>query len=392
MDKIRQLAKNVSLKKSFILYVSAFAIFALLLSVATAALSQQAVHTIYDAYPPSGEKYYLTNENGERFGEGTYLSNEPTPLSQADQQWVTFLEFVQLVATPFYSALCIIAAAWLFYRNKLSEPLAKLRWASDNISNNILDFQLDYPSQDELGQLCQSFEFMRLTLANNFSEMWRQMEDRKQLNAAFAHDLRTPLTVLKGYDEILQASSDPFTQETALTMAKHIGILEKYVESMSRLQRLEDVQAQGEQFAVNAYVTRLAESAEILCEQTGRTLSVKANLQKLPLVLDASFISQVHNNLLANALRYSKKDVQLEYVSDEDGFYLAVVDDGPGFSETILPEATKPYVTVEKNHSDHFGLGLSICQTLCERHGGYLIIENGPTGAKVSAFFSTLAM
>lgn len=93
-----------------------------------------------------------------------------------------------------------------------------------------------------LGELCSSFETMRFTLANNFSEMWRQMEERKQLNAAFAHDLRTPLTVLKGYNEILQSNHDPITKSTAATMRKHIFRLERYVDSMSHLRRLEDAQ------------------------------------------------------------------------------------------------------------------------------------------------------
>lgn len=81
------------------------------------------------------------------------------------------------------------------------------------ISNNNLNFSIKYDSKDELGELCSSFETMRFTLANNFSEMWRQMEERKQLNAAFAHDLRTPLTVLKGYNEILQSNHEPNNQK-----------------------------------------------------------------------------------------------------------------------------------------------------------------------------------
>ena len=93
-----------------------------------------------------------------------------------------------------------------------------------------------------MGQLCNSFEIMRNTLAKNFSEMWRQVEERKQLNAAFAHDLRTPLTVLKGYNEMLQASDYARTRETAATMGKHISRMETYVCSMSNLQRLEDAQ------------------------------------------------------------------------------------------------------------------------------------------------------
>ena len=57
----------------------------------------------------------------------------------------------------------------------------------------------------------------------DFSKMWRQVEERKALNAAFAHDLRTPLTVLKGYNEMLQTSDNSQTRETAATMGKHIS-------------------------------------------------------------------------------------------------------------------------------------------------------------------------
>ena len=136
---------------------------------------------------------------------------------------------------PIYSAFCIIAAALLFYRNRLKKPLAELRAASEKIANNDLDFSIDYDSNDELGQLCASFEIMRTTLADNFSKMWRQVEERKALNAAFAHDLRTPLTVLKGYNEMLQASENSQTRETAATMGKHISRMENYVSSMSNL-------------------------------------------------------------------------------------------------------------------------------------------------------------
>ena len=63
-----------------------------------------------------------------------------------------------------------------------------------------------------------SFEIMRTALVNNFSEMWKQVEERKALNAAFAHDLRTPLTVLKGYNEMLQVDADERTRKIAATM------------------------------------------------------------------------------------------------------------------------------------------------------------------------------
>ena len=202
----------LSLRKSLVLYVIAFVVLAVFLSVTTFSICDSVAEGIRASYPPSGEKYYLTNEQGEQLGDGAYIGTVPVPMSKEDERTIALLEKLPIVATPIYSAFCIIAAALLFYRNRLKKPLAELRTASEKIANNDLDFSIDYDNNDELGQLCASFEIMRTTLADNFSKMWRQVEERKALNAAFAHDLRTPLTVLKGYNEMLQTSDNSQTQ------------------------------------------------------------------------------------------------------------------------------------------------------------------------------------
>lgn len=390
MDKIKKMWRNLSLRKSIILYISAFVILAILLSAGTATLCNNATKTIESKYPPTGEKYYLTNENGERLGDGNYIGVAPVAMSEKDQRLLSICEVAPIIATPIYSALCIITATLLFYRNKLKKPLTELKAASEMISNNNLDFSIKYDSKDELGELCSSFETMRFTLANNFSEMRRQMEERKQLNAAFAHDLRTPLTVLKGYNEILQSNHDPITKSTAATMRKHIFRLERYVDSMSHLRRLEDAQPISDKSNISGYVTAIADSARILCEQSGKTLSIQNNISDIPIGIDYTFVSQVNNNLISNAIRYATSKVNITYTSNNDGFYLSVSDNGCGFSKNILSKATNPYFTEEENHSEHFGLGLYICKILCEHHGGYLKIENCSIGAKVTAFFKSL--
>lgn len=309
MDKIKKMWCNLSLRKSIILYISAFVILAILLSAGTATLCNNATKTIESKYPPTGEKYYLTNENGERLGDGNYIGVAPVAMSEKDQRLLSICEVAPIIATPIYSALCIITATLLFYRNKLKKPLTELKAASEMISNNNLDFSIKYDSKDELGELCSSFETMRFTLANNFSEMWRQMEERKQLNAAFAHDLRTPLTVLKGYNEILQSNHDPITKSTAATMGKHIFRLERYVDSMSHLRRLEDAQPISDKSNISGYVTAIADSARILCEQSGKTLSIQNNISDIPIGIDYTFVSQVNNNLISNAIRYATSKV-----------------------------------------------------------------------------------
>ena len=367
----------LSLRKSLVLYVIAFVVLAVFLSVTTFSICDGAAEGIRASYPPSGEKYYLTNEQGEQLGDGAYIGTVPVPMSKEDERTIALLEKLPIVATPIYSAFCIIAAALLFYRNRLKKPLAELRTASEKIANNDLDFSIDYDNNDEL---------------DNFSKMWRQVEERKALNAAFAHDLRTPLTVLKGYNEMLQTSDNSQTRETAATMGKHISRMENYVSSMSNLRRMEDTQPEYKLIDLQPLVSSLYDSAKIVCAKNAKELILQNHIPNSQLPLDSAFVSQVSNNLLANAVRYAQTTVTISFALHDNGLLLSVSDDGKGFDKSSLQKATSPYYTEESNHSEHFGLGLYICKLLCEHHNGYLKIENTAFGAKASAYFKSPAL
>lgn len=274
----------------------------------------------------------------------------------------------------------------LFYRNKLKKPLALLTEVSEKISANDLDFTLQYRNDDEMGKLCGSFETMRAALSRNYSEMWRQMEERKRLNAAFAHDLRTPLTVLKGYGEMLQCSEDAGTRETAAVMSGHIKRLERYAESMSQLGRIEDAAPQYRDMMSADLLEVLGNTAEVVCSRVKVRLEFDRQIINEKLRVDAEMVCQVFDNLLANACRYAKEVVKISAECANDGLLLCVRDDGDGFSGESLKKAANPYYTEEK-HSEHFGLGLYICKILAEHHNGWLLINNENIGASVTVFF-----
>ncbi len=389
MGKIERPGRDLSLRKSLIFYIIVFAVLALILSVMTFSICGYVTDKIRLSYPLTGEKYYLTNEQGEQLGDGAFIGDTTVPMSKQDELIIALLELLPVIAAPVYSALCIMAASILFYRNKLKIPLAELRAASEKISNNDLNFSIEYDSKDELGQLCTSFEIMRTTLAGNFSEMWRQVEERKQLNAAFAHDLRTPLTVLKGYNEMLQTSEHTQTKEIAATMGKHISRMETYVSSMSKLHRIEDTQPECKPVSLQPFLSSLYETAKIVCAQNEKRLCLQNEVSVSQLSLDSSFISQVCNNLISNSVRYAQTTVTLSFALQDNIFLLSVSDDGKGFDKNSLHKVMAPYFTEETDHSEHFGLGLYICKLLCEHHGGYLKIDNVPNGSKVSAFFKS---
>ena len=387
MEPLKRRWRDLSLRKTLVVYITAAALLAVVLCDITNNLCGMGIREIHAGYLDSMEKYYLTNERGERLEAGAYIGTDAFPLSPEDQRTVDILRALPTVTTPVWSALCILGAALLFYQNKLKRPLAELRLASEKISQNDLDFTVTAHSRDELGQLCASFETMRAALAQNFSEMWRQMEERKRLNAAFAHDLRTPLTVLKGYNEMLQTSGDEQTQATAITMQRHISRLEHYVDTMSQLRRLEDTQPTYRQTPLKALAASLYESGTILCERAEKHLSMQNRMASPALSLDGDLISQVYGNLMANAVRYAALQVELCLDETPEGLILTVSDDGSGFDKTSLEKAVDPYFTGEK--ADHFGLGLYTSKILCEHHGGCLRVENTVSGAKVSVFFKS---
>ena len=227
---------------------------------------------------------------------------------------------------------------------------------------------------------------MRAALSGSYSEMWRQVEERKRLNAAFAHDLRTPLTVLKGYSEMLQSAEDAGTRETAAVMSGHIRRLERYAESMSQLGRIEDAAPQYRDLAAADLLETLENTAAVVCSRRKVRLVFDKQLVNERLCADEEIICQVFDNLLANACRYAKESVSINAKCSDDGLELCVRDDGDGFSDEGLKNAANPYYTEEK-HSEHFGLGLYICKILAEHHNGRLQIKNEKIGASVTVFF-----
>lgn len=396
MGKVKQFFRNLSLRKSIALYIAVFAAIAILLIAFTSEWCYSAISKIEKSYPPSGNQYYLTPKGGEQLGEGIYIGTSPVDMSAEDRRGIAALNTVSTVSVPIYSALCVIAAALLFYRNKLKKPLFLLSEASDRISKNDLDFSAHYESRDEMGRLCGSFEKMRAALEENNKNMWRTMEERKRLNAAFSHDLRTPLTVLRGYTDFLKnylpqgKVSGEKTISTVTTMSEHIERLENYVQMMSEAQKLEDITVLVKETEVCTVLEQMNNTVQLVAQSAGLKSDFKSELKENQLCLNLPILLRVYENLIANAARYAESTVSVRIQCSIPTLTVTVSDDGKGFTDEDLKQAGKPYYRDRKADSGetHFGLGLYICRVLCQKHGGDISIENSDHGgAEVSAKF-----
>ena len=292
--------------------------------------------------------------------------------------------------------LAFLVDAWWFYRWKIKKPLAILNAASQKIAQNDLDFQVAVPTGDELGKLCQSFETMRASLEENNRSLWAAVEERKRLNAAFSHDLRTPLTVLQGYSDLLLDAlpsgdlSPEKTVDTVLTMQRSLTRLQRYVESMNSLQRLEDLEPQKSTVPFSTLCAQLEETGKILRKEQGFHFASQGEGN---VFLDSELLFQVYENLRSNAGRYAKGNIWVTAEREGTTLSLTVADDGPGFPPAALKRAAEPYYRADRSPNPegelHFGLGLYLCRVLCQKHGGSLEIGNAPEGgARITARFS----
>lgn len=396
MGKIKNLFREKSIKTAFVAYMLVCILSALLLALILSNICQFGQSQFYKKYQTEYEDsaYYIemeSQDSSNSHGVLSYYTDDIRTLFTPFELTVyDMLGLFSIACYPVCFIICIAITSVVFYKKQMQKPLEILSNAADNISDNNLDFTIVYDKQDELGKLCLSFEKMRLALRNNNMEMWRQMEERKRLNAAFAHDLRTPLTVLKGQSEMLAKYSPKMSEkkiiEVAQVMQRHIIRLEQYVNTMTNLQRLEDIEIKKSDTDIADVIRQMEDTADTICK-TKELIMKKCRCDNAKLGLDISVIMQVYENLLANAVRYANSVIVVS-VSVKDGcFFMNVSDDGKGFTAEELSEAIKPfYKSSDEISQEHFGMGLNVCKILCEKHGGYLKLENSD-GASVTAVF-----
>ncbi|MFQ4767623.1 sensor histidine kinase [Clostridioides difficile] len=378
----------MSLKKTFFVLTLSSLIIASVLTTFAYILLNNLYNSIQD-------KYLKTPINT---GIITIVQNNVNQFSDYDKTLLNIINILQLVLPLIFFIGLLLLADIIFYKVKLKTPIEILNKGAMEISNNNLDFCLEYNNNDELGNLCNAFEKMRSELNKNNIKMWTMINDRKQLNAAFSHDLRNPLTVLKGYSNYLTKYiptgklSDEKILSTTQLMSEHINRIEYYVENMSNAQRLEDLVVSKSMSNINKFIENLDENISIIAKQEGKSFTLKSQINNINLFFDENIILRVVENIISNAFRYARNNVSILIYLEQELLTFVIEDDGIGFSKESLKLALRPFYR-DKTLNDsnaHFGMGLYISKILCEKHGGSISIENNSTNsAKITAKFST---
>lgn len=376
--------KKQNLKQSFMAITCLFLCVGILLATVSTFVCVQ-IHSEYIDM----QTYYITLDN-----EGEIVSHMTPGGGEVQTGVDAVLSILQIVLPIFWVVASLFLADVVFYHVKLKRPLAILQAGAARIQRQDLDFEVEQLSSDELGQLCASFEIMRQELKKNNQELWRQSEERKRLNAAFSHDLRNPITVLKGSAKMLQKEteqigSDRINSSVSL-ISQYTGRIENYVEMMSNAQKLEELACRPVAWDRDTFQAEFASGIEFLATSCEKKLVVSTAGTVPQVRIDKEFFLRIAENLVSNALRYAKENVSVHVDYCADYLTLSVVDDGPGFPAVLLERDPAPFQRDDVAGDEHFGMGLYICKLLCERHGGGLMLENTPQGTKATAIIKYL--
>lgn len=372
-----------SLKVSLFTHLVVALVFSIIFSFAVQNIAGHMKETIWLEYIDADELYEFQNKYSSQFGGMISVPQVMnSEMDKVDQFWVGVCEFMESWSVFILTFTSVYIALTIFYNRRLKKPLHILNSCAEKISQQELNFSVDYTKKDEMGQLCGAFEKMRKQLQLNNSEMWNMIEEQKQMRSAFSHDLRTPLSVLKGYVEYLiryypkGKLSQEKIMETLDDLSEQIRRIEDFSDTMKSINRMDDLCVRRSKVVASILQRKTADVFDTLSGTGKKEYSIVEKLSQEQFNIDMDVYLEILENVVGNAMRYATSSVKLEIWDEKGWLHFMVSDDGPGFTSEELTKATKPYFHGKSTGDCHYGMGLYICDLLYKKHGGCLSLFN----------------
>ncbi len=321
---------------------------------------------------------------------GTLVVEEPPGVAAggAGQQFLDSVNRAILWSGLIAIGLALVLGALL--ARSLTRPLSQMTKATRAMAAGQLGQEVDVASNDELGELAGSFNRMAAALADI-------EQQRKQLFADIAHELRTPLSVIRGQLEGMLDGVLEKTPENVGVVHEETLLLNRLVEELRTLSLVEAGQLPLQRELIDlGELTRQAVAAfEPLAELDGIRLSIQATSERLEVSADSARIQQVMGNLLSNALRHArlgnshKPEVNVEVIRHLRVVQVRVNDNGPGLSLDNQKHVFDRFWRADASRSRDnggSGLGLAICRGIILAHQGRIWVESDPDGGATFSF------
>lgn len=284
-------------------------------------------------------------------------------------------------------ALATAIASMVIFR-PARRRLQELEAAAKRLGAGDLAARAPVHGGDEITNVAGAFNRMADELAAREDSLRTADRARRQMLADVSHELKTPLTAMRGYVESLRmdgATFDPDKRERYFaTLERETLRLERIVKDLLDLGRLEDqaMRVELRVFAIDRVFERVVARHEVEASARQITFTVDVREQTDQMVGDPHRIEQAMENLTANALRHTPDggSITLASAATPDGIRLSVIDSGEGIPAEHLPHIFDRFYKADSSRSGSSGsgLGLSITKAIVDRHGGHVAVESRP--------------
>ncbi|NSL52332.1 sensor histidine kinase [Calidifontibacillus erzurumensis] len=299
-------------------------------------------------------------------------------LQDVDFQLFFKLRFIVIVL------ILVITNGFLTYfvSRSIIKPIKKLTIAARKISEGDLEFSVASEKKDELGELSNTFEMMRLRLKQAKADQEKYERNRKELIASISHDLFTPLTSIKGYVKGVQdgvANTPEKLERYMNTIYKTANDMEKLIENLFQYSKLdlESIPFEFDQVDLYSFFADFIEEIGFDLEKEGGTASLHANKNENFIVeADREQLRRVVTNIIQNSLKYMNKErkkIDVYLTSDDEKVTVEIKDNGSGIAQEDLPYIFESFYRTDASRNSSTGgsgLGLAIVKKIIEEHRG----------------------
>ena len=288
-----------------------------------------------------------------------------------------------LTATIILVFTALSVGLWIY--RSIAVPLVKLKKATKNIKEGNLDFVLEVEGNDEFSQLCQDFEEMRKRLKESTEEKILMDKENKELISNISHDLKTPITAVKGYVEGIMdgvADTPEKMDRYVRTIYNKTNEMDHLINELTFYSKIDTnrIPYTFSKLNVEDYFSDCAEEVGLELETRGIQLCYANYVDKDVLVIaDGEQIRRVIHNIISNAIKYMDKQngmkgiIQIRVKDVGDFVQVEIEDNGKGIASKDLPYIFDRFyrTDVSRNSSKGgSGIGLSIVRKILEDHGG----------------------
>ncbi|UVI30198.1 sensor histidine kinase [Paenibacillus spongiae] len=349
-----------------------------------------------------GERFYAYAKFDYRYSDGAkgsvFVIRERSPFAELTRRLLPVLSLLLIGV--------LIIANLLLYRwitRSVIKPLGLLRSSAERIKEGDLQFKLDLNSKDEVGQLNDAFESMRRRLQESVDFRLQDEENRKELISNISHDLRTPLTTIKGYIEGIRDG----VANTPEKMEKYVNIIYTKAASMDRMVDelflyskldLNQVPFVFEAVDIVKFLDDCIDELRYDLEDQGVAVDWDYAAREAVMVsVDLEKLKRTVVNIIDNALKYmdnEQKKLAVSLQVESEWITIAFKDNGIGIPEEALPHIFERFYRAEPSRNvstGGSGLGLAIARQIIEGHGGTIWAESKP-GAGTSVWIKLKRM